>query len=89
MGRRKNISLSSIGVLAPAFGLVSLGAPRLLVGEGAVAPVGMRIRKALGRAVRQARQQGDKGERKSTRHIHSAKPLHERLSQRLWEPNRL
>ena len=38
-------------------------------------PVGMRIRKALGRAaVRQARQQGDKGERKSTRHIHSAKP---------------
>ena len=53
-------------------------------------PVGMRIRKALGRAaVRQARQQGDKGERKSTRHIHSAKPLHEQLSQRLWEPNRL
>ena len=38
-------------------------------------PVGMRIRKAFGRAaVRQARQQGDKGERKSTRHIHSAKP---------------
>ena len=38
-------------------------------------PVGMRIRKALGRAaVRQARQQGDKGEPKSTRHVHSAKP---------------
>ena len=38
-------------------------------------PVGMRIPKALSRAaVRQARQQGDKGERKSTRHIHSAKP---------------